>query len=62
MLRWGYTDKAQGWFTRAQTLANMVVKDEYRTLDAISLGHMEQLLHCVERSTTKLLECTEPRA
>ena len=62
MLRWGSTDAAQGWFTRATTLANTIVKDEYRTLLAMGPGHMEQFLHCVERSTTKLLECTEPRA
>lgn len=62
MLRWGATDAAQGWFTRAQALANTIVKDEYRTLQAMSPGQMERLLHCVERSTTKLLECSETRA
>eukprot|EP00752_Nemacystus_decipiens_P004160 g3806.t1 len=62
MLRWRSTDAAKAWFTRAQTLANTIVKDEFRTLPALSPGHMEQFLHCVERSTTKLLECAEPRA
>eukprot|EP00903_Cladosiphon_okamuranus_P012066 g11327.t1 len=59
MLRWGFTDAAQGWFTRAQMLANTIVKDEHRTLLAMSPGHMEKFLHCVERSTTKVLECTD---
>ncbi|CAN0140320.1 unnamed protein product [Scytosiphon promiscuus] len=62
MLRWVSAEAAPQWFTRAQSLANTIVKDEYRTLLAMSPRHMERLLQSVERSTTKLLECTEPSA
>ena len=60
MLGQGYAGEAQGWFARAQQLANTIVKDKYRTLLAMSPGQMERFLHCVERSSTKLLECNEP--
>ncbi len=62
MLRQGLVDAAQGWFARAQKLANTIVKDQYRTLLALTPGQMERFLQCVERSTTKLLECSEGRA
>ncbi|CAM9936322.1 unnamed protein product [Ectocarpus sp. 12 AP-2014] len=60
MLRWRSANAAEEWFTRGQKLANTIVKDKYRTLLALNPGHMRRLLGCVERSTTKLLECAEP--
>ncbi|CBN79913.1 expressed unknown protein [Ectocarpus siliculosus] len=59
MLRWRSANAAEEWFTRGQKLVNTIVKDKYRTLLALNPGHMRRLLGCVERSTTKLLECTE---
>ncbi|CAM9210540.1 unnamed protein product [Ectocarpus sp. 12 AP-2014] len=59
MLRWRSANAAEEWFTRGQKLANTIVKDKYRTLLALNPGHMRRLLGCVERSTTKLLECSE---
>lgn len=55
-------DVAREWFVRGQALANTVVGDEHCTLRALSPGHMLRLLHCVERSSTKVLECDERRA
>lgn len=58
-LQWGSADAAREWFVRGQTVANTVAKDEYRTWNALSQEHMIRLLQCVERSSTKVLECDE---
>ena len=44
---------------RGQTVANTGSKDEHLTWRSMSQGHMIRLLQCVERSSTKVLECDE---
>lgn len=61
MLSKGLVNVAREWFLRGQRLANIIVKEEYLTLRALSPEHLGCLLKRVEGSTTKLLECDEPR-
>lgn len=59
MLKWSDAATARGWFVRGQTVANVVANDVHRLTEAMSKAQMCRLLHCVERSTAKVIECDE---
>lgn len=59
MLKWSDAAAARGWFVRGQTVANVVANDVHRLTEAMSKAQMRRLLRCVERSTTKVIECDE---